>query len=189
MDKRSMRVLELHKIQEHLKQFSRTNGGRKKCETMLPLSETYLVEESLESTDEALQMLLRNGSAPIADVFDVKDYLKRAEIGSVLSLKEFLRIASMLKVCEDLQDYFDEDLESNNQKYLIDYRDNMVHCKDIIDEIRRSILSESEIADDASPELKRIRHEIQFKNRRINDVLEKIINSQANEKALQEKMW
>ncbi|NLN97904.1 MAG: endonuclease MutS2 [Eubacteriaceae bacterium] len=188
MDKRSMRVLELHKIQEKLKEFCKTGGGRLKAENMLPMLETYLVQESLESTDEALQMTLRNGTPPIADVFDVKDYLKRAEIGSTLSFKEFLRIASMLKVCEDVQEYFDEDLEIGSLNYLIDYRDNMVDCKDIIKEIQKSILSESEIADDASPELKRIRHEIQFKNRRINDVLERILNSQANEKALQEKI-
>ncbi len=188
MDKRSLKVLEYDKIITQLRGFCVSEGGKDMAEKLLPMEKPAAVEHALSSTAETVDMMLRNGRPPMAEIKNAGDYVRRAAIGSMLTTRELLNIAALLRVVKDMENYYYNDTQSESLVYLKEDFKNLDPCEDLEKEISRKILSESEIADNASPELNRIRREINFKNTRISDKLNGIISATHNDKYLQDKI-
>lgn len=188
MNERSLKVLEYFKLLKQLESYCHTDGGKGKALALRPETGERVIAHITDQTEEALLMTLRLGHIPLGHFTPVDDFVARAKIGSVLSMKALLHVASMLAIAEDVTAYYDEDGERQSLKTigpLFEAVDPLSHLKD---EIRKKILSEDEMADNASHELYRIRKEIISKNARINERLNRIVTSPAYEKILQERI-
>jgi DNA mismatch repair protein MutS2 len=188
LDQQSLNVLEYYKIIEQLKGSCVTEGGKEEAAALKPHESLAAVNHALNLTHEAMGMILRNGRPPLAPVKDVRDYLKRSAIGSMLSMNELLAIASLLRIIRDLKNYYEADTQMDSLSLLGDSFAAMDDCNELEKEISRKILGPEEMADTASRELSRIRREMQFKNNRINDKLNSMVNSSSYDKVLQEKI-
>ncbi|MBR0384556.1 MAG: endonuclease MutS2, partial [Eubacteriaceae bacterium] len=188
MNERSLKVLEYFKLLNQLESYCHTDGGKAKALALRPETGKAVIAHITDQTEEALQMTLRCGHIPIGHFTPIDDDVARAKIGSVLSMKALLAIASMLAIAEDVVAYYDEDTERATLKAtasVFEAVDPLSHLKD---EIRKKILSEDEMADNASRELYRIRKEIISKNARISERLNRIVTSPSYEKILQERI-
>ncbi|MBC3889138.1 endonuclease MutS2 [Acetobacterium paludosum] len=188
MDQRSLKVLEYHKILKSLMENCVTQGGKEQVEELRPLETLPAVNRGLDLTNESLGMILRNGRPPLADVPNTSDYVKRAVIGSMLSMKELLSIATLLHIARDMDDYYHGDTQMDSLILLKELFESLETCEELEKEINRKILGPEEMADTASRELARIRREMQFKNNRISEKLNHMVSSTAYEKILQEKI-
>ncbi|MEF9919144.1 MAG: endonuclease MutS2 [Eubacterium sp.] len=188
MDNRSLKVLEYPKILNQFKGFCVSEGAKERALALRPFETLDDVERALEMTNETLNMMLRNGRPPLSEIKNVSDYAKRAAIGSMLTMKELLAIASLLRIVKDMDNYYYNDTQMETLVYVKVLFEAMEPCEELEKEISRKILSEDEMADNASSELSRIRREIHFKNTRISDKLNSLIASSQHEKHLQDRL-
>lgn len=188
MDQRSLKVLEYHKILKSLRERCVTQGGKGMAGDLFPLETLSGVNRALDFTNESLGMILRNGRPPLADVVNTNDYVKRASIGSMLSMKELLSIGTLLRIVRDMESYYHGDTQVDELVLLKELFSTLEICEELEKEISRKILGPEEMADNASRELSRIRREMHFKNNRISEKLNHMISSIAYEKYLQEKI-
>lgn len=187
MDQRSIRALEFPKIQEKLAEFCVNDKAREMALSLTPKTAAGEIERELDYTDEAMQMTIRSGHLPMAKNEDITGLLGRAAVGSVLQIFELRQIAAVLRTVRDLIAYKDEDL-GENSPLLDDAFDMLDACSDLQEEISRKFLSDTEVADNASRELARIRREMVNIGRRITEKLNHIISSAENDRYLQEKL-
>lgn len=187
MDNRSLTALEFPKILNNLAGYCQNDEAKTAALALRPKTELYDIEPLLSATDEALAMTLCCGRPPISANTNIKDYLQRARIRSTLQMDELLRIAALLRTASDMIHYFDED-DAENRPYLEDAFGALDACEDLEESISHKILSDHEMADNASRELARIRREKVLKNRRISEKLNALITSAEHEKHLQDKI-
>lgn len=188
MDQRSLNVLEYPKILAILKEFCVSDGAKEKAAALVPMEEAAAVRRALTTTGEALNMMLRNGRPPLTVIPKADDHAKRAAVGGILSMHELLSVASLLRIAKDMENYYYNDTQCDELIELKPLFTGLELCEMLEKEISRKILSDTEMADNASPELNRIRREITFKNNRISDKLNGLITSSANEKYLQDRI-
>lgn len=188
MNERSLKVLEYPKIITALQENCITQGGKMMAKALVPMTHIGVVQQSLDLTEEAVGMVLRNGRPPLAELADTDDYVHRAAIGAMLSMGELLRIASLLRVARDMDNYYYTDTQMDALVGLKALFEVLDPCEMLESEISRKVLTEDEMADNASQELSRIRREILVKNGRITEKLNGIISSTTNEKYLQERL-
>ena len=113
----SLEKLEYKKILNILSTYCKTYVGKLFVNTLQPSNNTDVVKHNLSQTTQALNLLLRYGNAPISEFDDLTSYLKNLESYLPLSPKGLLEIAKILKISNDLKDYFlKENENSNNTK-------------------------------------------------------------------------
>ncbi len=184
MNERSLRVLEYKKIIQDLMERCTSNLGKALAEELQPISPLEDIIPLQKETSEAQAILIQKGNVPLDGIHDVLAFARRTEIGSyldpgqLLTLKETLRAARRLKTI----------LKFEEIKYPIiqGLAEGLSSLKEIEEKISNCILSETEIADNASPELRHIRRQIQLKNEGIRSKLNSIISSTNNQKYLQD---
>lgn len=165
-----------------------TQGGKEMAGELVPLETKSSVNRALDFTDESLGMILRNGRPPLSEVPNTSDYVKRASIGSMLSMKELLSVGTLLRITRDMLNYFHADTQKNELNLLKELFLVLRTCEELEKEITRKIIGPEEMADNASRDLSRIRREMQFKNNRISEKLNHMISSISFDKYLQEKI-
>ena len=175
MNTKALQTLEFHKIIELLEGFASSEMGKEKCAGLLPKDDIAGIRILQEQTGAALSRLFRNGSVSFGSVREVRPALRRAEVGSSLSAAELLRIASLLENAGRVKSY--------GKKADEDHTDCLDPLFSMLDplhslsaEIRRCILDENEIADDASPALKQLRRALRTSGDRIHSQLISLIN-------------
>ncbi len=141
------------------------------------------VKSRLEETSEALKLISAKGEPSLFGIVNVRETLKIAEIGGTLSAKELLKITDFLRVARNLKSYLKR--ESYDHKdiplsFINELIENLYTNKRLEEEINEKIISEDEIADDASRELSRIRRNIANKKDSIKNKLNGILTSQAD---------
>ena len=180
---KSLIKLELDQVLQLLSECAGSIGGKEACLQLNPTSDLEEVELLLQQTTAASDLCTRKGNPIFGDVTDVSASLERAERGGSLHPKELLRIAGILRCTRTVKGYVSEDdpatvLDSlfrslNPNKYLED-------------KIFGAILSEEEIADNASSALADIRRHMRIQSAKIRDSLQKVISSPAYSKFLRE---
>lgn len=188
MDARSLAVLEYPKIIEILKSYCVSDGAKEKAAALAPMTAAIQVNRALDATEESLEMMLRNGRPPLAEIAGVEEYVGRAAIGSILTPGELMAVGRMLRVARDMIAYYHNDTQIETLGIIGGHFDALDPIEPLEKDISRKILSETEIADNASRELSRIRREITIKNGRITEKLNSLIASPSNEKYLQDKL-
>ena len=180
---KSLLKLELDKVLEMLSACAGSIEGKAACLQLRPVSDLEDVQALLDETTAASDLCTRKGNPVFGDVNDVSASLERADRGGSLQPVELLRIAGVLRCARNIKGYVSED----EKKTVLDPLFAALNPnKYLEDRIFGAILSEEEIADNASPELANIRRHMRIQAGKIRDSLQKIISSPAYAKLLRE---
>ncbi len=177
MNSKVLRVLEYHKIIDQLTEKASSEPGKRLTAALVPMTDLEEIKTAQTQTADALGRLFAKGSTSFGSNKDLGMSLKSLEVGSVLSVTELLRIASFLENVNRIKTYGRRDRDDIPGDSLDVYFDSLEPLTPLANEISRCILSEEEIADDASPALKRIRRSMAITNDRIHSQLNSMINS------------
>ena len=176
MNSKVLRVLEYHKIIDRLTEKASSEPGKRLASALVPMTDLEEIRTAQIQTSDALGRLFAKGSTSFGSNKDLGMSLKSLEVGSVLSITELLRIASFLENVSRIKSYGRRDRDDIPGDSLDVYFDSLEPLTPLANEINRCILSEEEIADDASPALKRIRRSMAITNDRIHSQLNSMIN-------------
>lgn len=192
MNKRTLRVLEYYKIIEKLTGFATCPAGKRMCERLKPSTDLMEITKNQEETADALRRVYQQGSLSFSGVYPIGEAMKRVAVGASLSSAELLDVAKLLQVAEHARQYGeqsqdkDEEGVNTRQDSLTGYFESLMPLEHLAREINRCILSEDEIADDASATLKDIRRNMKATNGKVHEVLNGIVTRQTNQAMLQD---
>ncbi|MGM9665577.1 MAG: endonuclease MutS2, partial [Eubacteriales bacterium] len=147
-----------------------TAGAKKRALALTPSSNTETVKKRLARTSDAKHMADIKGSPSFSGTPDILDAIERAEKNSVLSPREILDVASVLRTSRSLLEYIHTD--ALERCGLTELFEAIVPNKPLEDRIYRAIISEDMIADEASPTLADIRRKIRYQTNRIREILQ-----------------
>lgn len=176
MNKKVLRVLEYYKIIEELTQKATSEQGKKLASSLVPMTNPEEITTAQQETADALTRLFQKGSTSFGGNKDLGFAIKSLEVGSALSIAELLRIAAFLENVNRIKSYGRRERDDLPGDSLDVYFDSLEPLTPLAGEIRRCILSEEEIADDASPTLKHIRRSMSLTNDKIHSQLNSMIN-------------
>ena len=189
MKQEYLEKLEFNKVLENLSNYCKTKYGKNIAFNLLPSSNKEDVKYSLLQTMQACNLNDRFGVLPISDMPDIEIYLKMLASSNVISIKGILDLCSILEQAKSLKAYFFKD-EINQEDFdsLINYFDILYSNSSIIDEVKKCIIDENTIADNASKALSIIRKKKQKLEQDIKDRLNNFIHSSSNAKYIQEPL-
>ncbi len=187
MNKRSLRVLEFNKVKEMLKKYAYSSSAKKLVDELVPYDNTYEINNSLEESNEALEILMKKGNPPIEGLCDIGDILQRAKKGGTLTPEQLLKVLGMLTATRRMQEFFKREDQEVSFPKLEDLAYILVPINDLEKEIERSILSEDEVSDNASTTLYNIRRSLKEKNSSVREKINSIVRS--NSKYLQDSLY
>lgn len=180
MNEKALRTLEYTKIIDKLSSLAGTGYGRELCSRLLPQTDLAVIQTLQQQTTDALSRLLRKGSVSFNGIHDIRPSVMRLKIGSALSASELLHISSDLDAALRIKaygGYTGKDSETMTEDSLSELFANLEPLTPLNNEIKRCIISEEEIADDASSSLKSVRRAIKNANDKIHSELGSILNS------------
>jgi len=187
MNEKTLKILEFNKIIDKLVSLATSSLGKELAEKLVPDTDLNRVERAQKETSDAVAFIARRGTPPMGGIHDIRDSLKRVEIGAILNPGELLKTADVLRAVRNLKSYASNDRIKTDEDNIVS---ELIGClesnKRIEDRIYMSILSEDEIADNASPTLANIRRQIRNAQESIKDKLNDIIRSSRYQKYIQE---
>ena len=187
MNERSLRILEFNKIKEKIKKYARTNAAKAKVEDLEPYDNIYEINNKLEETNEALEILISKGNPPLEGLADIHEGIERAKKGGTLSPGQLLKVGGMLKATRNMKEFFKREEVEKSYPKLEDLAYILAPVKALEDEIERAIVSEDEISDKASQTLCNIRRSLKEKNSSVREKISSIVRS--NSKYLQDDLY
>ncbi|MDD3173289.1 MAG: endonuclease MutS2 [Herbinix sp.] len=180
MNEKALRTLEYNKIIDKLTILAGTGHGKELCAHLLPHTDLATIKRLQTETSDALSRILRRGSVSFSGIHDIRPSIMRLKVGSTLSTTELLHISSDLDAALRVKaygGYTGKDSEAQNEDSLTEHFAGLEPLTPLNNEIKRCIISEEDIADDASPALKSVRRSIHNTNDRIHSDLSSILNS------------
>ena len=187
MNKKALKILEFDRIRDRLVGHASSNLGKKLARELEPITDKDTIVGNLKESEEALSLIYALGRPPIYEIQDFRLLLRHVEKGGSLDNRELLDAGVLLRSVQDTKKYFNEN-EDNLEKYPIigEVISLLKPYPNIEREISNAIISDTEISDNASSELKRIRREIISKTDSIRVKLNQILKSQSSQKLLQD---
>lgn len=186
MNHKVLNTLEYHKILELLAGYASSEEVKRRCLKIHPLTDIHRINELQQNTKDALSRLYKNSNITFSGVCNVRASLKRLDIGASLNTTELLHICSLLEAAKRAKAYNRTDREEEQVDSISPLFAEIEPLTPLHEEIRRCILSEDEIADDASPALSKIRKSIRGMNDRIHAQLTTIMNNTTTRTYLQD---
>ena len=178
MNQKSLATLEYKKIISQLTEYAASMPGKALCQSLQPSSDYSEILQAQAETTDAVSRVRMKGNLSLAGVRDVGDSLKRLEIGSSLGIPELLAISSLLTVAARAKAYGrHEESDETEDDSLDEMFRSLEPLTPVNNEIKRCIISEEEVSDDASPGLHRVRRSMKGINDRIHTQLNSILNS------------
>ena len=206
MNRKYYNVLEIDKVLDRLKEKASSELGMSIIEKLEPSSKFDEVETAQKETTEAQSILIKRGHVPLQGIHNIIDQVKRADIGATIDAKNLLKIADTMRATRVLSNILSGNIEvetfgnaansvnEENEDTTVRYpivnslANSLYIHRDIENEIFNAIVSELEIADSASSELRSIRKRIVQKNQSIRSRLNSIISSATYQKYLQDSI-
>lgn len=188
MNEKALRILEYNKIIEKLTDHATSPMGKDMCRKLLPTADLGEICQNQMETSDALSRIYAKGSLSFSGLRDIRDSLLRLKVGSSLSVTELMHIASLLETALRAKSYSRRETDDMNTDSLDSLFNAIEPLSPVCREIRRCILSEEEIADDASPGLKHVRRSIKLTNERIHSQLNSMVNSSSVSSMLQDNL-
>lgn len=187
MNEKVLHTLEYNKILDQLTEYAFSADAKSRCQKLRPITDRAQIEQLQQQTSDALSRLFKYGSLSFSGVTDIRDSLKRLEIGGALSAIELLRVCSLLESAKRAK-AFARSQDDNDQPddSLTSLFAGIEPLTPLCDEIRRCILSEDEIADDASSTLHSIRRSMRGMNDKIRAQMNSMINNTTTRSYLQD---
>lgn len=190
MNEKTIKALEYKKIINMILEKAESDLGRTKINEIVPLTDIDEIQHLQNQTEEAFSIILKKGNPPLFGINNILPEIKRAELGGSLTPGGLLRVSDMLRVSRGLKKFFKEIKDNEEHIYPIieSLIENLNINKNIEDEINNAIISENEISDNASRELRNIRRKMTSKNEAVKDKLNSLISSQSQKKYLQDSI-
>lgn len=176
MNEKVLHTLEYTKIIDLLTQKATSEPGRNLCRSLKPQTDLDSIRLMQQQTADALSMLFAKGSTSFGGNKDVSMALKSLTVGSTLSVPELLKIAGLLDNVNRIKSYGRKARDDDKDTTLTGYFETLEPLTYLAGEIRRCILSEEEIADDASPGLRHVRRSMALTGEKIHTQLNAMVN-------------
>ena len=186
MNKKVLYTLEYNKITEQLAAHASSDWAKEHCIHLKPMTDLAKIEQAQAETSAALSRIYRKGNISFSGIHKIGMSLKRLEVGGVISIEELLHVASLLDVAKRIKTYGRNDRENIPADTLDAMFQAIEPLTPLCEEIRRCIISEDEIADDASSQLKSIRRSIHGMSGRIHNQMTNILNNSVTRGYLQD---
>ena len=176
MNQKALHKLEYDKIIHILTGHAASAGARALCENLIPCGSLPEIEQAQTETADALRRICRKGSLSFGGIRDIRGFVKRLEIGGVLGMGELLQIMSLLETALKVKQYGQRDPEEDTRDSLDESFELLEPITSLAQEIRRCILSEDTMADDASPALFSVRRSMRQMDDRVHSTLNSMVN-------------
>ena len=177
MNQKVLKTLEYHKIIEKLTEYAASEPGKRLCRELEPSSDFEEIVQAQAETADAVARVRQKGSVSFAGISDIGSSLKRLEIGSSLSIHELLAVSSLLTCAARAKNYGrrqESELPDDSLDEMFRALEPLINVNN---EITRCIISEEEVADDASPGLRHVRRQMKITGDRVHTQLNAILNS------------
>ena len=181
MNYKSLTTLEYDKIIDRLVSFAASDKAKERLKKLVPMTDIHDINAALSETSDALSRVYAKGAVSFGGVHDIGASVKRLEIGSSLNTVELLHISSLLTTAARVKNYYEDTTDS-----LTGYFHALEPLTPLNTEMKRCILSEDEISDDASANLRSIRRQKVLAAERIHTELNKMLNSSSVRNCLQD---
>lgn len=188
MNLKILKTLEYDKILKQLEGYAVSSIAKERVLALTPLKDFDTIQEKLTETSDSSTLILRYGSLPLGGIKDIRMSLKRLQMGANLSISELLLIGELLRVTKKIISYANQGATLIKDLSVHSLFDCLNPLNSLQNEIIRCIISEEEIADDASPALSNIRREIKNTHGSIRQHLNKIISSSTYKVMLQDAL-
>ncbi len=182
MNQKVLKTLEYDKIILQLQEHAGSAGGRELCANLLPQTDKDTIELAQRETSDALTHIMTQGGVSFGGIRDIREHLKRMDIGAILGIGDLLDIAGLLATAGQVKAFFrkslnehDETGDSLNERYQL-----IEPLSPLMQEIRRCIPEPEEIADDASPGLSQVRRKLKSAGARIHEQMNTVLNTHRN---------
>lgn len=185
MNQKALETLEYRKIIAQLKREMGSAASAKLADELTPLTSEKIIKEELRSTTEAVDLIVRKGPLPTGGLYDIREALLLAKKGGSLTMRQLLEVQNVLGISSEVVAFMHDDALPE-LKHIGEMVDLIVEFTALEKEISRCILTEDEMADNASPKLKDIRRSIHQQNQAIKNKLSRIITSSSNKTYLQD---
>lgn len=185
MDKNALLTLEWDKIKEKLIDNCSSSLGKHISKNLEPMMNLEDVNNSLEETKNAIELILKYSNPPLFGIYDFEDIFKRLKRKAILENSEFMKISDSLRVSGRLKEYISE-YEGENR--IVSIIKLLYTNRRIEEEINRIVIDEETISDDASRNLFNIRRSIRSKMEEIRRKLNSILSDKDNEIRLQDSI-
>lgn len=189
MNEKTIRILEYSKIIDRLVSLTASSLGSELARQLMPDNDLEKVKISLKETSDGVNFISRRGSPPLGGIYDIRDSIRRAEVGSMLNPGELIKVAEVLRAVRNLKNYSSSDNIKVEEDNIVS---ELINCletaKSVEDKINLCIVSEEEISDNASPTLGNIRRQIRHAQNSIKDKLNDLIRSSKYQKYMQESI-
>lgn len=184
MNEKVLHTLEFGKIREQLTHHAASSLGKEVISELSPSTDFQEIVSWQQETDEAMTVLRLKEDVPLGGIFKISPAIKRAEIGGVLHVEEFVEIASTIQAGRNLIRFFKPLLEDENLPIIENLIKEMNPPANLLRIINNAIGDHGEILDSASPELRTIRRQMSQLEGRVREKLEQIIRSPGAQKML-----
>ena len=188
MNKTYLNKLEYSQILQKLSTYCHTYIGKNIAQNLLPSNQKEIVKLDLAKTREAVNLIERNSTPPIAEIDDIGIYLKLLESSSTISAKALLSVVNILEMSDSLIEYFSCFKDTDDFLNLNGYFSQLYTNHTIIDKIKKCIIDENTIADNSSNALQTIRRRMRKLEQDIKSKLNTILHSSSYSKYIQENV-
>ena len=179
MNQKALKTLEFDKIIHILTAHAASEGAKEMCRKLVPYDNINDVERAQRETADALRRVYRKGSVSFGGIRDIRGSLKRLEIGGILGMGELLQIMSLLETAGKIRQYGQREADDTSRDSLDESFEFLDPVPTLASEIRRCILADDEMADDASSALLQIRRAMRQMNDKVHNTLNSMVNGSA----------
>ena len=179
MNQKALKTLEFDKIIHILTAYAASEGAKEMCRKLVPYDNINDVERAQRETADALRRVYRKGSVSFGGIRDIRGSLKRLEIGGILGMGELLQIMSLLETAGKIRQYGQREADDTSRDSLDESFEFLDPVPTLASEIRRCILADDEMADDASSALLQIRRSMRQMNDKVHNTLNSMVNGSA----------
>ena len=179
MNQKALKTLEFDKIIHILTAHAASEGAKEMCRKLVPYDNINDVERAQRETADALRRVYRKGSVSFGGIRDIRGSLKRLEIGGILGMGELLQVMSLLETAGKIRQYGQREADDTSRDSLDESFEFLDPVPTLASEIRRCILADDEMADDASSALLQIRRSMRQMNDKVHNTLNSMVNGSA----------
>ena len=179
MNQKALKTLEFDKIIHILTAHAASEGAKEMCRKLVPYDNINDAERAQRETADALRRVYRKGSISFGGIRDIRGSLKRLEIGGILGMGELLQIMSLLETAGKIRQYGQREADDTSRDSLDESFEFLDPVPTLASEIRRCILADDEMADDASSALLQIRRSMRQMNDKVHNTLNSMVNGSA----------
>lgn len=176
MNKKTLTKLEYDKIIGLLVEQASSEGGKLRCQNLTPMIDLEEINIAQEQTSAAFSRIVKKGRLSFSGCYSVEDSMMRLEVGATLGSGELLRICKLCEVANRAKSYGRHDTVDESEDCLDSFFEQLSPLTPLSNEIRRCIIEEDEISDDASSNLRQIRRSMNQINDKVHSTLNGLVN-------------